>query len=62
MKSAGLTNEQICLCEKNQLGESYLYKLDQFKGNERFDPSLLENDYLNGDFGAVPYERALRHG
>lgn len=61
MKSAGLTNEQICFCEKNKLGESYLYKLDQFKGNEGFVPASLEEDYLNGDFGAVPYERALRH-
>ncbi len=47
-----LTKHQVYLVDKNRYGESSLTALTDFSGDMR---SNLENLYLEGDFGGVPY-------
>ena len=46
------TKHQVYLVDKNRYGESSLTALTDFSGDMR---SNLENLYLEGDFGGVPY-------
>ena len=46
------TKHQVYLVDKNRYGESHLTALTDFSGDLR---SNLENLYLDGNFGGVPY-------
>jgi AAA15 family ATPase/GTPase len=47
-----LRRDEIWFCEKDALGQSHLYSLDEYK--PRKDSDLREH-YLQGRFGAVPF-------
>lgn len=54
LNSDDLRRDQLYLVEKNNLGQSNLYSLSEFK-NLRGDANY-EKKYLSGQFGAIPYE------
>ncbi len=53
--SNNLRRDELYLAHKNELGESTIYSLCEFR-NLRVD-SDYEKKYLSGQFGAIPYEK-----
>jgi AAA15 family ATPase/GTPase len=47
--------DQIWFVEKNQFGASGLYSLADFKTDKVRNKSAFDKNYLNGNYGAVPY-------
>jgi AAA15 family ATPase/GTPase len=48
-----IRKDEIWFMEKNEIGESNLYSLDEFK--PRADRMQIRKDYLLGRFGAIPF-------
>jgi AAA15 family ATPase/GTPase len=47
--------DQIWFVEKNQFGASGLYSLADFKTDKVRNKSAFDKNYLEGNYGAVPY-------
>jgi len=53
--------DQIWFAQKNILGQSELYSLVEYGKGKTRDDLVLEKNYLDGKFGAIPHISSLAH-
>lgn len=53
--------DQIWFAQKSILGQSELYSLVEYGKGKTRDDLVLEKNYLDGKFGAIPHIRSLAH-